>query len=57
MDQHLDRRDEATMDVIDGLVTGEMGRDDFIKRMAVLGFSASAIGGIRLRPNEIVPLR
>jgi len=46
MDQHLDRRDEATMDVIDGLVTGEMGRDDFIKRMAVLGFSASAIGGI-----------
>src|SRR5258708_1305760 len=44
MDQHLDRRDEATMDVIDGLVTGEMGRDDFIKRMAAVGFSASPIG-------------
>ena len=46
MDEHLDRRDGATMDVIEGLVTGEMSRDDFIKRMAVLGFSASAIGGI-----------
>src|SRR5580765_1883713 len=46
MDEHLDRRDGATMDLIDSLVTGEMGRDDFFKRMAVLGFSASAIGGI-----------
>jgi multiple sugar transport system substrate-binding protein len=46
MDLHLDRRDEATMDGIEGLVTGEMGRDDFIKRMTLLGFSASAIGGL-----------
>jgi multiple sugar transport system substrate-binding protein len=46
MDEHLDRRDGATMDVIEGLVTGDMSRDDFIKRMAVLGFSASAIGGM-----------
>jgi multiple sugar transport system substrate-binding protein len=46
MDEHIDRRDGATMDVIEGLVTGEMGRDDFIKRMALLGFSASAIGGM-----------
>src|SRR2546428_11790523 len=46
MDEHLDRRDGATMDGIEGLVTGEMSRDDFIKKMALLGFSASAIGGM-----------
>src|SRR5712691_4391775 len=46
MDEHLDRRDGATMGGIEGLVTGEMSRDDFIKKMALLGFSASAIGGM-----------
>jgi multiple sugar transport system substrate-binding protein len=46
MDEHLDRRDGATMGSIEGLVTGEMSRDDFIKKMALLGFSASAIGGM-----------
>lgn len=46
MDEHLDRRDGATMHGIEGLVTGEMSRDDFIKKMALLGFSASAIGGM-----------
>ena len=46
MDEHLDGHGEARMDAIDGLVTGEMSRDDFIKRAALLGLSASAIGGI-----------
>ena len=46
MDEHLDRRGEARMEAIEGLVTGEMTRDDFIKRAALLGFSASAIGGM-----------
>ena len=46
MDEHLNGHGEARMDAIDGLVTGEMSRDDFIKRAALLGLSASAIGGI-----------
>ena len=46
MSESIDRHEGATMDAIEGLVTGEMSRDDFIKRLTVLGFSASAIGGM-----------
>jgi multiple sugar transport system substrate-binding protein len=46
MDEHIDRRDAEAGDLIGGLVSGEMSRDDFIKRMGLLGFSASAIGGM-----------
>ena len=46
MDEHLDRRGEVRMEAVEGLVTGEMTRDDFIKKAALLGFSASAIGGM-----------
>jgi multiple sugar transport system substrate-binding protein len=46
MDEHLDGHGEARMEAIEGLVTGEMSRDDFIKKAALLGFSASAIGGL-----------
>ena len=33
-------------DIVGGLVSGEMGRDEFIKRAALLGLSATAIGGM-----------
>jgi multiple sugar transport system substrate-binding protein len=46
MSESIDRHEGATMDAIEGLVKGEMSRDDFIKRLTVLGFSASAIGGM-----------
>src|SRR5262245_65345416 len=46
MDEHIDRRDGEAMDAVGGLVSGEMSREDFIKRMGLLGFSASAIGGM-----------
>jgi multiple sugar transport system substrate-binding protein len=46
MDEHLDRRGEVRMEAVEGLVTGEMSRDDFIKKAALLGFSATAIGGM-----------
>lgn len=46
MDDHIDRRDAAAGDAIGDLVTGAMSRDDFIRRMGVLGFSATAIGGM-----------
>ena len=46
MDEHIDRQDGATADAIGGLVSGDMGREDFVKRMGLLGFSATAIGGM-----------
>ena len=46
MDEQIDRRDEVAGDAVGGLVSGQMSRDDFIKRMGMLGFSASAIGGM-----------
>lgn len=46
MDEHIDRRDAEAGDAIGDLVTGAMSRDDFIRRMGVLGFSATAIGGM-----------
>ena len=38
--------DEPTKDIIGGLVSGEMSREDFIKRAGMLGLSATAIGGM-----------
>jgi multiple sugar transport system substrate-binding protein len=46
MSEGIDRRDAATMDAIEELVTGSMGRDEFIKRLTYLGFTTSAIGGM-----------
>lgn len=46
MEEHIDRRDAEAGDAVGSLVSGEMSRDDFIKRMGLLGFSATAIGGM-----------
>jgi multiple sugar transport system substrate-binding protein len=46
MDEHSGRRDAEAGDAIGSLVSGEMSRDDFIRRMGLLGFSATAIGGM-----------
>jgi multiple sugar transport system substrate-binding protein len=46
MSESIDRRDTATMDAIEGLVTGSMSRQDFVKRATALGVSASTIGAI-----------
>ncbi len=46
MSGSIDRHDAEAMDAIEGLVTGQMSREGFIKRAAVLGFSASAIGSM-----------
>jgi len=46
MTDSIESRDSATMEAIDGLVTGQLTRQDFMKRAALLGFSASAIGSI-----------
>lgn len=37
---------EGSGSIIDGLVSGEMSRDQFIRRATLLGLSASAIGGM-----------
>jgi hypothetical protein len=46
MSESIDRPDGATMDAIEGLVSGQMSRQDFVKRAAALGLSASTIGAI-----------
>src|SRR5438552_12479303 len=46
MSESIDRPDTATMDAIEGLVTGRTSRQDFVKRAAALGLSASTIGAI-----------
>ena len=46
MDEHLDRSGEVRMEAVEGLVTGEMSRDDFIKKAALLGFSQMAGGAL-----------
>src|SRR5256714_5453839 len=46
MSESIDRGDAATKDAIDGLVTGQMSRQEFVKRATFLGLSASAIGSI-----------
>jgi multiple sugar transport system substrate-binding protein len=44
----IDRPDtpDPMYDVVGGLASGQMGRDEFIKRAALLGLSATAIGGM-----------
>ena len=46
MSESIDRRDTATKDAIDGLITGQMSRQEFVKRATFLGLSAGAIGSI-----------
>ena len=46
MSESIDRHDAAALEAIEGLVTGQMSRQTFMKRAAVLGFSASAIGSM-----------
>jgi multiple sugar transport system substrate-binding protein len=46
MSESIDRPDAATMEAIEGLVSGKMSRQDFIRRAAALGLSASAVGAI-----------
>src|SRR6059058_4918855 len=46
MTESIDRRNLATKDAIDGLITGQMNRQEFVKRATFLGLSASAIGSI-----------
>jgi multiple sugar transport system substrate-binding protein len=46
MRESIDRPDGVTMDAIEGLVSGQMSRQDFVKRAAALGLSASTIGAI-----------
>ena len=43
-----DRQDELDprYNLVGGLVSGQMGRDEFIKRAGLLGLSATAIGGM-----------
>jgi multiple sugar transport system substrate-binding protein len=42
----LDRRDAAIIDAMEGMVTGQMSRGDFVKRAGALGLSASVIAGM-----------
>lgn len=42
----IDRPDELGDDIVTGLVSGKMSRDEFIKRAGLLGLSATAIGGM-----------
>jgi len=46
MSESIDRKDLATMDAIEGLVTGRMSRQDFVRRATALGLSAGTIGAI-----------
>src|SRR5690348_4164819 len=46
MSESIDRPDAATMDAIEGLVSGQTSRQDFVKRATALGLSASTIGAI-----------
>ena len=39
-------RDAEISAAIDDLVTGEMSREDFVRRATVLGLSMTAIGGM-----------
>ena len=49
MSESIDRRDTATKDAIDELVTGQTSRQEFVKRATFLGLSAGAIGST-IRP-------
>src|SRR3954453_9945021 len=46
MSESIDRRNTATKDAIDGLITGQLSRQDFVRRAAAMGLSASTIGAI-----------
>ena len=46
MTDGLDRRDAAIIDAMEGMVTGQMSRGDFVKRAGALGLSASVIAGM-----------
>ena len=46
MTDSLDHRNAETMDVIGGLVTGQLSREEFIRRAGMLGFSMTAIGAM-----------
>src|SRR5438552_2328183 len=46
MSESIDRRDAATMDAIEELVSGQLTREAFVKRAAAVGLSASTIGAI-----------
>ncbi len=46
MSDSIDRREPAIMDAIDGVVTGRLTREQFVRRATVLGLSASAIAGM-----------
>ncbi len=41
-----DPQSTETLDVIQGMVTGRLSREEFVKRAAVLGFSMTAIGSM-----------
>ena len=53
----FDRQDppDPMKNVVGGLVSGQMSRDEFIKRAGLLGLSATAIGGMRLSPRARRP--
>jgi len=46
MSESMDRRDGATMDAVQELVSGQLSRQDFVRRAAAMGLSASTIGAI-----------
>lgn len=46
MTEDIDRRDADTMNIVEGLVTGDLSRQDFVKRAAALGISATTIGAM-----------
>jgi multiple sugar transport system substrate-binding protein len=44
--ENFDPRDAQTMNVIEDMVTGQISRQEFTKRAALLGFSMTAIGSM-----------
>ncbi len=41
-----EHRDAQTMGIVEGMVTGELSRQEFVKRATMLGFSMTAIGSM-----------
>src|SRR5262249_18922790 len=41
-----DRHEQGTMDGMEGLVSGQLSRQEFVKQATLLGFSAGAIGAM-----------
>ena len=46
MKDSVEQRDVEVMDAIEKVVSGELSRQEFVKRATVLGLSATAIGGV-----------